>query len=79
MEFLVDDSGDVRTSQASHDEAGTLNAVLARWKAAVDAHQPATRRVVHDDAILQGLNPYTVGRAGIAEYSLPCPLGMTAV
>ncbi len=79
MEFLVDDSGDVRTSQASHDEAGTLNAVLARWKAAVDAHQPAhVAALFTTDAIFQGLHPYTVGRAGVAEYYAAQPPGLTA-
>ena len=79
MEFLVDDSGDVRGSQASPDEADLLEAVLARWKAAVDAHQPArVAELFTTDAIFQGLHPYTVGRAGVAEYYAALPTGMTA-
>ena len=79
MEFLVDDSGDVRGSQASPDEADLLDAVLARWKAAVDAHQPArVAELFTTDAVFQGLHPYTVGRAGIAEYYAALPTGMTA-
>jgi uncharacterized protein (TIGR02246 family) len=79
MEFLVDDSGDVRSSQASHDEADTLDAVLARWKAAVDAHLPErVAGLFTTDAIFQGLHPYTVGRAGVAEYYAAQPAGMTA-
>ena len=79
MEFLVDDSGDVRGSQASPDEADLLEAVLARWKAAVDAHQPAhVAELFATDAVFQGLHPYTVGRAGVAEYYAALPTGMTA-
>jgi len=79
MEFLVDDSGDVRGSQASPDEADLLDAVLARWKAAVDAHQPArVAELFTTDAIFQGLHPYTVGRAGVADYYATLPTGMTA-
>jgi uncharacterized protein (TIGR02246 family) len=79
MEFLVDDGGDVRSSQASPDEADLLDAVLARWKAAVDAHQPAhVAGLFTADAVFQGLHPYTVGRAGVAEYYAALPAGMTA-
>jgi uncharacterized protein (TIGR02246 family) len=79
MEFLVDDSGDVRSSQASPDEADLLDAVLARWKAAVDAHQPAhVAALFTTDALFQGLHPYAVGRAGVAEYYAAQPTGMTA-
>jgi uncharacterized protein (TIGR02246 family) len=79
MEFLVDDSGDVRGSQASPGEADLLDAVLARWKAAVDAHQPErVAELFTTDAIFQGLHPYTGGRAGVAEYYAALPTGMTA-
>jgi uncharacterized protein (TIGR02246 family) len=56
-----------------------LRGVLDRWKAAVDAHDP--ERVASfftEDAIFQGLHPYTVGRQGIADYYGSQPLGMTA-
>ena len=53
--------------------------MLARWKAAVDAHQPAhVAELFTTDAIFQGLHPYTVGRAGVAEYYATLPTGMTA-
>ena len=79
MAFLADDSGDVRGSQASPDEADLLDAVLARWKAAVDAHQPAhVAELFTTDAVFQGLHPYTVGRAGVAEYYAAQPAGLTA-
>jgi uncharacterized protein (TIGR02246 family) len=61
------------------DSTAILRGVLDSWKAAVDAHDP--QRVASldtDDAIFQGLHPYTVGRQGIAEYYDSQPLGMTA-
>ena len=79
MEFLVDDSGDVRASQSSPDEADPLEAVLARRKAAVDAHEPGQVAALFTaDAIFQGLHPYTVGPAGVAGYYAAQPAGMTA-
>ncbi|MGC0316481.1 YybH family protein [Kitasatospora acidiphila] len=56
-----------------------LRGVLDEWKAAVDAHEPE-RVASHftDDAIFQGLHPYSVGRQGIADYYDSQPLGMTA-
>ena len=59
-------------------ELDILHTVLDEWKAGVDAHEP--KRVAStftDDAIFQGLHPYTVGRAGIAAYYDSQPLGMT--
>jgi uncharacterized protein (TIGR02246 family) len=74
MEFLVDTS-----NQTSADEADVLDAVLTRWKAAVDAHQPEqVAALFAADAIFQGLHPYTVGPAGVAEYYAAQPTGMTA-
>ncbi|MEY9931669.1 uncharacterized protein (TIGR02246 family) [Catenulispora sp. GP43] len=56
-----------------------LRDVLERWKAAVDAHEPQqVADVFTDDAIFQGLHPYTVGRQGVADYYASQPLGMTA-
>jgi muconolactone delta-isomerase len=60
-------------------EAGMLDAVLSRWKAAVDAHQPEdVAALFTKDAIFQGLHPYTVGPAGVAEYYAAQPAGLTA-
>ncbi|GLY83461.1 nuclear transport factor 2 family protein [Actinoallomurus iriomotensis] len=56
-----------------------LRGVLDRWKAAVDGHQP--QRVASqftEDAIFQGLHPYSVGRQGIVDYYESQPRGMTA-
>jgi muconolactone delta-isomerase len=72
-------SGDVVSTQTSADEADLLDAVLTRWKAAVDAHQPEqVAALFTTDAIFQGLHPYTVGPAGVAEYYAAQPRGMTA-
>ncbi|MGW1168446.1 YybH family protein [Streptomyces sp. NPDC001153] len=56
-----------------------LCGVMDRWKSAVDAHEP--RQVAAcftEDAIFQGLHPYTVGRPGVAEYYDSQPLGLAA-
>ncbi|MFE2724242.1 YybH family protein [Kitasatospora sp. NPDC059327] len=56
-----------------------LRDVLERWKAAVDAHEPErVAALFTEDAIFQGLHPYSVGRRGVAEYYGAQPLGMTA-
>jgi muconolactone delta-isomerase len=75
-----DPGGDhAMSSQTAADEADLLDAVLARWKAAVDAHQPdQVAALFTTDAIFQGLHPYTVGPAGVAEYYAAQPMGMTA-
>ncbi|NEA34954.1 hypothetical protein [Streptomyces sp. SID13031] len=55
----------------------TLRTVLDQWKAGVDAHEPeAVAKVFTDDAIFQGLHPYSIGPAGVAEYYASQPLGM---
>ncbi|WP_369263805.1 SgcJ/EcaC family oxidoreductase [Streptomyces sp. R35] len=61
------------------DSEAILRDVLDRWKAAVDGHEP--QRVADqftEDAIFQGLHPYSVGRPGIAAYYDSQPLGTTA-
>jgi uncharacterized protein (TIGR02246 family) len=56
-----------------------LRDLLDRWKAAVEAHDPAgTAALFTPDAVFQGLHPYTVGRPGIADYYDSQPIGMTA-
>lgn len=72
-------SGTVVTHQASAGAADLLDAVLTRWKAAVDARQPEhVAALFTADAIFQGLHPYTVGPAGVAGYYAAQPAGMTA-
>lgn len=61
------------------DSEAILRGVLDRWKAAVDEHEP--QRVAAqftEDAIFQGLHPYSVGRPGIAAYYASQPIGLTA-
>ena len=56
-----------------------LRGVLDAWKAGVDAHEPEkVAATFTEDAIFQGLHPYTVGRRGIAEYYDSQPLGLKA-
>ncbi|GIF53177.1 muconolactone delta-isomerase [Asanoa ferruginea] len=60
-------------------EERILRGVLDRWKAAVDAHDPpGVAQCFTDDAIFQGLHPYTVGPEGVAAYYDSQPMGMTA-
>jgi uncharacterized protein (TIGR02246 family) len=61
------------------DDEAILRDVLDEWKAAVDAHRPeqAAARFI-EDAVFQGLHPYSVGRRGIAAYYDSQPRGMTA-
>ena len=54
-----------------------LRGVLDAWQRAIDEHQP--ERVADtftEDALFQGLRPYSVGRPGIAEYYAGQPTGM---
>jgi|SRR5580693_6456349 uncharacterized protein (TIGR02246 family) len=61
------------------ENEGILRGVLDRWKSAVDAHDPEqVASYFTDDAIFQGLHPYSVGRQGIADYYGAQPLGLTA-
>ena len=73
------DGAGARSTREPRDEADALDAVLTRWKAAVDAGQPErVAELFAADAIFQGLHPYTVGQAGVAEYYAAQPTGMTA-
>ncbi|MET8283420.1 SgcJ/EcaC family oxidoreductase [Micromonospora sp. NPDC005174] len=60
-------------------EVEILRTVLDRWRSAVDAHEPdRVASVFTEDAVFQGLHPYSVGREGVAAYYAAQPLGMTA-
>jgi uncharacterized protein (TIGR02246 family) len=64
---------------SSEDRVAILRTVLDQWKSAVDRHEPEqVAALFTEDAIFQGLHPYSVGRAGIAAYYDSQPLGMTA-
>jgi hypothetical protein len=61
------------------DNETILRTVLDDWKAAFDAHNAQQAAALFtDDAIFQGLHPYTVGPQGVADYYASLPLGMTA-
>lgn len=63
----------------TNTETEILTTVLDRWKSAVDAHDP--KRVATyftDDAIFQGLRPYSVGPDSVAAYYDNQSLGLTA-
>ncbi|GAA4967541.1 uncharacterized protein (TIGR02246 family) [Nonomuraea thailandensis] len=61
------------------DQETILRDVLDRWKAGVDAHEPeGVAALFTEDAIFQGLRPYSVGRPGIAAYYDSQPPGLTA-
>jgi uncharacterized protein (TIGR02246 family) len=64
---------------SSTNDKAILDDVLDRWKAGVDAHQPErVAALFTEDALFQGLHPYSVGRRGVAEYYDSQPLGMKA-
>jgi SnoaL-like domain len=68
-----------RGAEATENEE-ILHGVLDQWKAAVDTHQPQqVASCFTEDAIFQGLKPYSVGRQGVADYYASQPLGLTAV
>ncbi|MDT7760883.1 MAG: hypothetical protein QOC63_303 [Mycobacterium sp.] len=55
-----------------------LREILDRWKAGIDAQAPErVAEVFTEDAIFQGLHPYTVGRQGVVDYYASQPAGMT--
>ncbi|MFI1026558.1 YybH family protein [Streptomyces sp. NPDC020951] len=65
-------------TSTAEDET-VLRGVLDRWKTAVDRHESEqVAALFTEDAIFQGLHPYSVGRPGVADYYASQPLGMTA-
>lgn len=61
------------------DGETVLRGVLDKWKAAVDEHEPErVASIFTEDAIFQGMRPYSVGRPGIAAYYDSQPVGMSA-
>lgn len=56
----------------------TVRVVMDRWRAGIDAGDPdAVAAVFAEDAVFQGLRPYSVGRGGVAAYYEAQPAGMT--
>lgn len=65
--------------QSTETHRSILRGVMDRWKAGVDTHTPQeVAECFTEDAIFQGLHPYSVGRSGVAEYYESQPLGLTA-
>jgi uncharacterized protein (TIGR02246 family) len=61
------------------DTEAILHDVLDRWKAGVDDHEPdRVASLFTEDAIFQGLRPYSVGRQGVAGYYAAQPAGLSA-
>ena len=59
-------------------DTDALSDALDRWKAGIDAHQPErVAEVFTEDAIFQGLRPYSVGRQGVIDYYASQLVGMT--
>jgi uncharacterized protein (TIGR02246 family) len=59
-------------------DADALRDALQRWKAGIDAHEPErVSEVFTEDAIFQGLRPYSVGRQGVIDYYARQPVGLT--
>jgi uncharacterized protein (TIGR02246 family) len=72
MEVKVPDTKDTKDAEAALTDA------LDRWKAGIDAHQPErVAEVFTEDAIFQGLRPYSVGRQGVIDYYASQPVGLT--
>jgi uncharacterized protein (TIGR02246 family) len=60
------------------DSAAILREALNRWQAGIDAHDPqSVAAVFTDDAIFQGLRPFSVGPQGVFDYYDSQPAGMT--
>ncbi|KHO17704.1 YybH family protein [Mycolicibacterium setense] len=60
------------------DTATILRHVLDEWKAGIAAHDPQrVAAVFTEDAIFQGLRPYSVGRQGVIDYYESQPVGLT--
>ncbi|SDP11039.1 SgcJ/EcaC family oxidoreductase [Actinacidiphila guanduensis] len=60
-------------------EDAILRGVMDRWKSAVDAHQPQqAASLFTEDAVFQGLHPYSAGRQGVADYYDSQPTGLKA-
>ena len=61
------------------DDEQVISGVMDRWKAGVDAHQPEkVAACFTEDAIFQGMRPYSVGRQGVTAYYASQPPGMQA-
>jgi uncharacterized protein (TIGR02246 family) len=59
-------------------DTDALRDALDRWKAGIDEQRPErVAQVFTEDAIFQGLRPYSVGRQGVTDYYASQSPGMT--
>ena len=66
-------------SSTTQSEEKILQSVLDRWAEGIARREPEqVAAVFTEDAIFQGLHPYSVGRQGIAEYYESQPIGLAA-
>jgi hypothetical protein len=64
-------------TSATTDITAALRGVLDRWKSGIDDHEPErVAAAFTEQAIFQGLHPYSVGRQGVTDYYAAQPLGM---
>ncbi|MCL2533425.1 MAG: SgcJ/EcaC family oxidoreductase [Nocardiaceae bacterium] len=60
------------------DTEDILRNLLEEWKTGVDKHDPGrVAAVFTEDAIFQGLHPYSTGRQGVHDYYESQPVGLT--
>lgn len=65
--------------ESTEAQRTVLHGVMDRWKVAVDTHEPEqVAACFTEDAIFQGLRPYSVGRPGVEQYYDSQPLGLVA-
>jgi uncharacterized protein (TIGR02246 family) len=63
----------------TNEDEQVIRGVMDRWKAGVDAHEPtAVADCFTEDAIFQGMRPYSVGQQGVTAYYASQPMGMQA-
>ncbi|MGW0086318.1 SgcJ/EcaC family oxidoreductase [Streptomyces sp. NPDC003393] len=61
------------------EQQAIVRGVMDRWKSAVDAHEPQqAASLFTEDAIFQGLRPFSVGRQGVTDYYASQPIGLRA-
>lgn len=59
--------------------ARVVRGVMDRWKSGIETREiERIAELFTEDAIFQGLRPYSVGRAGVAEYYESQPIGLKA-
>ncbi|MCY1138281.1 SgcJ/EcaC family oxidoreductase [Actinoplanes sp. Pm04-4] len=55
-----------------------LRSLLDEWRQAIGDHRPSdVAALFTEDAVFQGLRPYSVGRDGVEAYYAAQPVGMT--